>query len=260
MNKVIVITGGTKGIGRALVDWYLKKGFCVATFSSQEKNTQHLQSCYPEHPNLLIETFDIRHQSAAIQFVETVIQKFHQIDTYIFNSGICEDKTFLKMTYEQWKDVIEINLTAHFSITQAIFRQMTLQDGQKNIFFMTSQAGITGSFGQSNYAASKAGLIGLSHTLALEGKAHNIKVNAISPAAVTDMTLPVIEMIEQKCQQTHQPFPKEWQIGSARDIAAGIYELTLLNPAPSGEIYSINGNAIQVYSKNEKKRDSKNYL
>lgn len=253
MTKVIIITGGTKGIGRALVDTYLEKGYFVATFSSNEKNTSFLKTAYHGHSRLLVDTFDIRNEEACIDFVRKLIKKQGRIDTLIFNSGICSDKTFSKMTFQQWQDVLTINLLALFPITQAVFNQMKQQPTKNHIFFMTSQAGINGSFGQANYAASKAALIGLSNTLALEGEPYQIKVNAISPAALTDMTLPVIKQIEIACLEKNIDFPKEWEIGSPEEVAHTIYNLSETPSLKSGQVFAINGDNTSIYTSPQKK-------
>ncbi|HFE9852373.1 TPA: SDR family NAD(P)-dependent oxidoreductase [Enterococcus faecalis] len=247
MSKMVVITGGTRGIGRALVETYLKNGCSVATFSSKREHTDTLRQDHLGEEKLYIETLDIKEAKASEVFVEKVLDKFGKIDIYIFNSGICQDKSFSKMSEKQWQEVLTVNLIATFSMTQAIFQQMQTQTGVKKIFFMTSLAGIDGSFGQGNYAASKAGLIGLSKTLALEGKKTGIEVNAISPAALTDMTAPIIEKISNYCKKKRQPFPASWKIGSAAEVAESVYQLANLPQTGTGQIFSVNGYKIEVY-------------
>ncbi len=248
MTKVIIITGGTKGIGRKLVDVYLKNDDIVATFSSQKKNTQQLIDDYPTESNLFCKTLDIQNQGDCLNFTNEIILRFGHIDTYIFNSGICSDKSFNKMTYSQWQSVLSINMMSAFTMTQAVFQQMSKQSGEQQIFFMSSLSGITGAFGQANYAASKSALIGLSHTLSIEGDKKNIKVNTILPAAKTDMTLPVIKDIETNCQLKNIPFPTEWLIGTADELALSLYKLSNSLHLGTGQIYSINGNQIDAYA------------
>lgn len=253
MCKTTLITGGTRGIGRALVEEYLSRGFHVATFSSNPNNAERLISDYSANKNLYVESFNITDTNKGREFVKRVLEKYDQIDNYIFNNGICEDKTFEKMSSSQWNKVLDVNLNATFDITQSVFQQMKRQIGSQKMFFMTSLAGIEGAFGQANYAASKAGLIGLTKSLALEGKRYDIEVNAISPAALTDMTKPIIEKIALKCQKENQTFPNYWKIGSAKDVAESIYQLSEITVLGSGQTFALNGKKIEVYEQPSKK-------
>ncbi|GEK38104.1 3-oxoacyl-ACP reductase [Enterococcus thailandicus] len=254
MNKVALITGGTKGIGRGLVETYLLNGYSVATFSSEKINTELLRETYADFPEdkLHVKTLDIRNEDLSRKFVREVIEKFGRIDTYIFNAGICQDKSFGKMTGKDWTEVISVNFTSAFGMTQEVFRQMKKQTGRKTIFFMTSLSGLEGAFGQANYAGSKAGLIGLSKSLAIEGKKYEIEVNAISPAALTDMTSPIIEKMTQNCKNTGELFPDDWKIGSPKEVAQSIYALSNYSKLGTGKIFSLNGLKIEVYKPNAK--------
>lgn len=247
MTKVVLITGGTRGIGKALVDVYLRHGFAVATCSSNAENTRQLRAAYADEKNLYIETFDIQDGQAGRQFVKAVLDKWGTIQHYYFNSGICQDKSFSHMTSKQWQAVIAINLTAAFDITQAVFEHMKNHVGIKQIFFMASSSGIDGAFGQANYAASKAGLIGLSQTLATEGKRYDIDVNAIAPAALTDMTMPIIERLTKSCLKENRSFPSYWKIGTAEAAAESMYKLSTVTSLGTGQIFAINGESIERY-------------
>ena len=247
MTKVVLITGGTRGIGRALVDVYLRHGFAVATCSSNPENTRQLREAYPDEKKLYVATFDIQDGQAGRQFVKKVLDRWGTIQQYYFNSGICLDKSFSKMTSKHWQEVIAVNLTAAFDITQAVFEHMKAREGVKQIFFMTSSSGIGGAFGQANYAASKAGLIGLSQTLAIEGKRYDIAVNAIAPAALTDMTAPIIARLTKTCRQENRPFPSFWQIGTAEKAAESMYRLSTVASLGTGQIFVINGETIERY-------------
>ena len=94
MTKVVLITGGTRGIGRALVDVYLRHGFAVATCSSNPENTRQLREAYPDEKKLYVATFDIQDAQAGRQFVKAVLDRWGAIQQYYFNSGICQDKSF----------------------------------------------------------------------------------------------------------------------------------------------------------------------
>lgn len=239
-DEVVVITGGTRGIGKALVKEYLKKGAKVATFSS---NPQHVNTLVQEFSTkqLYVETFDINHQSKGREFIKRVMYHFGKIDTLILNSGICRDQSFLKMTEENWHQVINTNLVSLFGITQEAFRQMSRQTGTKYIFLVSSTAGVTGVFGQANYAASKAGMIGFANTLALEGQKYQIIVNTIFPAALTEMTQPIIAKVKARCQASKQSFPDYWKIGTPQELAQTFLQLTTQLNGVTGSIFKING-------------------
>ncbi|MFD1671669.1 SDR family NAD(P)-dependent oxidoreductase [Agrilactobacillus yilanensis] len=252
MKPVAVITGGTRGIGRALVATYLKQGFQVATFSRNAQHTAALRQAFPEAA-LYIATFDVNDADLSRQFIRKVMQKFGIINVYIFNSGICQDQTFVKMTTEQWQQVMATNLLAAFAITQEVFQQVMLQTQPAKIFLMTSSAGIEGAYGQANYAASKGALIGLMKTLALEGKKYEITVNAIAPAALTEMTAPVIHKLQVKYQHQGRDLPAYWRIGSAQEVATSLYRLTCRKELGTGQIFALNGTEVMIYQPAEKR-------
>lgn len=112
---------------------------------------------------------------------------------------------------------------------------------------MTSSSGIGGAFGQANYTASKAGLIGLSQTLAIEGAQYDIAVNAIAPAALTDMTAPIIDCLTKTCRQENRPFPSFWQVGTAEMAAESMYRLSTVASLGTGQVFAVNGETIEQY-------------
>ena len=244
--KIVVITGGTRGIGKELVKVYLAKGAKVATFSSQAAHVAALVAEIGETPDLLVKSLDINDGEGCRAFIAETVARFGRIDTFYFNAGITRDKSFLKLTENDWRAVLETNLVAAFPITQAVFQQMSQQEGRQRMFFMTSLAGIEGNFGQSNYSASKAGLLGLSRTLALEGQKYGIQVNALSPAAETEMTLPVLTYLKAEAARKGEALPPLWQVGTAADLATTLYPFaeTL---AVSGQVFSLNGQRLGVY-------------
>ncbi|WP_086444151.1 SDR family NAD(P)-dependent oxidoreductase [Candidatus Enterococcus lemimoniae] len=247
VNKVVLITGGTRGIGRSLVDKFLQKQFIVASFSSNAKNVSLLRQAYPEENRLFLRTVDINNKQDSLAFVTDTIKKFGRIDYLFLNSGICEDITFSKMTDNQWEKVLSTNISSLFTLSQAVFKQMMQQSGSKKIYMMTSTAGIYGVFGQTNYSASKAAIIGFSKSLALEGKKYGIQVNAIAPAALTDMTMPVMNKIAKKYNKKNQPLPDYWQIGTSEALADTAYKLSQMHGALTGKVFGINGNQIVLY-------------
>lgn len=245
-DKVVVIAGGTRGIGASLVERYLRAGYQVITFSRKEAHVLALRQKFLNASNLYVEKVDATNSKASHLFIKEVLLPFKKIDCFYYNVGICRDRTMLKMTNEEWEEVLQTNLLASFNWIQQVFRQMVQQEGKKSIYVMTSLAGIEGTFGQVNYSASKAGLIGLAKSLALEGEKYGVQVNAISPAAITAMTAPMIEKAKQHAELTGTPFPEYWNIETSGLLADTLYQLDQ-KIKETGKIFSINGKRVMMY-------------
>lgn len=168
------------------------------------------------------------------RMIKSVAQSLGKIDVLINNAGIIADNWWVNLSCQDWDRVIATNLTGAFNVTHYLTSHLKL-GGQ--IIMLTSQSALLGNPGQSNYAASKAGIIGLTKTLALELKRFSLKVNCVAPAAITDMTRPVIEKIKQK---HHGNLPAEWQLGSSQTVAIFIINY-VLNSEKTGMIYAVNG-------------------
>ncbi|PKL29126.1 MAG: beta-ketoacyl-ACP reductase [Spirochaetae bacterium HGW-Spirochaetae-2] len=189
MRKIALVTGGSRGIGKAIVDVLSEEFDVYYTYRSTSSEIAKFESKYI-HP-LKADSHDYE----AIQRVVAEILQHGTISILINNAGITKDKTCRNMTKEEWDDVISINLNAAFYYTQACLRPM-IDGGWGRIVNISSIIGLSGGFGQSNYAAAKAGLIGFSKSLALELATKNITVNAIAPGYIqTDMTKQIPEGI-----------------------------------------------------------------
>lgn len=152
------------------------------------------------------------------------------------------------MTDEAWQSVLEVHLNGVFYCIQRVLPHMRKAGG--DILLMTSSAGLAGSVGQVNYSAAKAGILGILWTLAVELKQDRIRVNAISPAALTDMTRPVIEHLEEKCARLNEPFPEFWRVGEPEDIARFVAALLAESDVElTGEIFAVNGSKVTKWQK-----------
>ena len=191
-NKTAIVTGAARGIGEAIAIKFAEQGCNVAFTYVSDSST--------EKANMLVEKLialgvkakgyqtNAGDYAAAEIFVNDVIKEFGQIDICVNNAGISKDNLLLRMTPEQWDDVININLKSVFNITKQVIKPM-MKARSGSIINMSSIIGETGNAGQSSYAASKAGIIGFTKSIAKEIGSRNIRCNAIAPGFVeTDMT------------------------------------------------------------------------
>jgi acetoacetyl-CoA reductase len=190
-ERVAVVTGGARGIGAAVARLLLADGAAVAITglaSDRERSETFRASLQPEaQERFSFHQGDVGNFADCERVIAEVTTKRGRVDILVNNAGITQDKTIRKMTVEQWEAVLRVNLSGPFFMTKAVFGHM-LDRGFGRIVNMSSVVGLAGNFGQANYAASKAGLLGLTKTTALEGAARNVTANAVAPGFVaTDM-------------------------------------------------------------------------
>jgi len=192
-NKKILITGATGGIGNALVKKFVTlEGNVMATGTKTEK----LDTLKKNFPNINILKFDISDHSKIEEFVENVSSQLNGLDVLVNNAGINADNLSLRMKDEEWKKVIEVNLGSTFFLCKYAIKKM-LKNKYGRIVNITSVVGHTGNLGQANYAASKAGINGMSKSLAIEYAKKNITINCVSPGFIqSKMTDNIVESIK----------------------------------------------------------------
>ena len=192
-NKKILITGATGGIGGALVKKFVSlDGNVLATGT----NTEKLDVLKKDFPNINILKFDISDHTKIEEFVENVSSQLTGLDVLINNAGINMDNLSLRMNELEWKKVIDINLGSTFLMCKYAIKKM-LKSKYGRIINITSVVGHTGNLGQSNYAASKAGIIGMSKSLAIEYAKKNITINCVSPGFIkSKMTDNIVESVK----------------------------------------------------------------
>ena len=192
-NKKILITGATGGIGGALVKKFVAlQGNVLATGTKFEK----LDLLKKENPSIKVKKFDIADHSNIQEFVENVSLELGGIDILINNAGINMDNLSLRMKDDEWKKVIDINLTSTFLLAKHSIKIM-LKNKFGRVVNITSIVGHSGNLGQANYSASKAGIIGMSKSLAIEYAKKNITVNCVSPGfIVSNMTMNIAEKVK----------------------------------------------------------------
>ncbi|TVR77117.1 MAG: 3-oxoacyl-[acyl-carrier-protein] reductase [Chitinophagaceae bacterium] len=189
-GKVALITGGTRGIGEGMVEEFMKAGADVAfTYVSSESKATSLEERFSANQNK-IKGFksDASSYSEAETLVNDVINTFGKIDILINNAGITRDNLILRMSENQWDDIMDVNLKSVFNLTKHVARPM-MKQRNGSIINISSIVGLSGNAGQSNYAASKSGVIGFSKSIAAELGSRNIRCNVIAPGFIeTDMT------------------------------------------------------------------------
>ena len=192
-NKNILITGASGGIGNELVKKFVSLGGNV--FGSGTK-AEKLDQIKKKYPTTKVKKFDMVEHSRIEEFIENVSLESGSLDILINNAGINMDNLSIRMKDEEWKKVIDINLTSTFLLSKHAIKKM-LKNKFGRIVNITSVVGHTGNLGQSNYSASKAGIIGMSKSFATEYAKKNITVNCVSPVfIISDMTMNIAEKVK----------------------------------------------------------------
>jgi 3-oxoacyl-[acyl-carrier protein] reductase len=216
-DKVALITGGARGIGKAIALLFAKEGADIAigdvNIEEAKKTSLEVESLGRQSLSLELDVTDPIKVEAA---VNKILDKFRKVDILVNNAGITKDSLILRMSEQDFAAVLNVNLKGTFNCTKAIARVMLKQRGGK-IINIASIIGITGNPGQANYAASKAGIIALTKTAAKELANRNINVNAVAPGFIqTEMTANLPEELKQKMLEV---IPRG-EFGSPNDVAS----------------------------------------
>ena len=184
-NKKVIITGATGGIGNSLVKKFYENGSTVLATGTKEEKLDKLKS---EFNNIQVEKFNLGDHAKVESFIESANDKLGGLDILINNAGINLDSLTIRLSEENWKKVLDINLTSTFLMCKYSIKKM-IKNKSGKIINITSIVGHTGNFGQTNYSASKAGIVAFSKSLALEYAKKNININCVSPGFIkTEMT------------------------------------------------------------------------
>ena len=217
MSKVAFITGATRGIGRAIALELAKEGYNIAL--NYRTENEALETLKKEISELGVECYpvqgDVSKAEDSERMTKEIIEHFEQIDVLVNNAGITKDKLIQRMKEEEFTDVINVNLVGTFNITKNVIKYMTKKRYGK-IINLSSVVGISGNAGQSNYAASKAGIIGFTKSIAKELASRNITANAVAPGFIqTDMTNVLKDEVKEAIEET---IPLK-RLGTAEDVA-----------------------------------------
>ena len=235
-NTNIILTGATGGIGNSILEKLITSGANVlATGTNEDK----LKSIKEKYENVITEKFDISNHSEIESFVNKANDTLGgRIDVLINNAGITRDNLSIRMKEEEWQKVIDINLTSTFLLSKNSIKKM-LKSKKGKIINITSVVGHTGNFGQANYTASKAGVVAMSKSLALEYGKKNINVNCISPGFITTDMTDKINVEYKEILKSRIPLDR---FGSPNDIAnAVIFLSSELSDYITGETLHVNG-------------------
>ena len=236
-GKIAIITGATRGIGKGILEIFVAQGAKVAfTYASSEEAAKALESEFKGKVKGY--RSDASDFDAAQKLVDDVMAEFGQIDIVVNNAGITKDNLLMRMNYEDWQKVIQVNLDSAFNLTKAVLRPM-LKQRKGSIINMSSIVGITGNAGQANYAASKAGLIGFSKSVAQELGSRNIRCNVIAPGFIeTEMTAKLDEKVVDEWRN-NIPLKRG---GTPEDIAnACLFLGSDLSSYITGQVLSVDG-------------------
>ncbi|EMG46225.1 Peroxisomal hydratase-dehydrogenase-epimerase [Candida maltosa Xu316] len=209
-DRVVLITGAGAGLGKEYAKWFAKYGAKVVVndFKDATKTVEEIKAAggeaWPDH-------HDVARDAEAI--IKNVIDKYGTIDVLVNNAGILRDRSFAKMSQQEWESVQQVHLFGTFNLIRLAWPYFTDKQYGR-IINITSTSGIYGNFGQANYASAKAGILGLSKTLAVEGAKNNIKVNIVAPHAETAMTLTIFREQDKNLYHADQVAPLLVYLGS----------------------------------------------
>jgi len=223
-GKVALITGSARGIGKAIAQELANHGANIVVNDILPKNEidKTLEEITKSDNIAIGIKADITVFDEVNRMMKEIIDKFGKIDILVNNAGITRDSLLIRMKEEDWDAVISINLKGTFNCSKAVAKYMMRQKSTDKIVNISSVIGLVGNIGQVNYAASKAGIIGLTKSMAKELALRNINVNAIAPGFIeTDMTKKLPEKVRQDLQQ-HIPLKR---LGTVEDIAKVVYFL-----------------------------------
>lgn len=238
-NRVAIVTGGSRGIGESISKELAKYGVKVVInyYSSKEKAEQLVEEIKELGSEAICVKADVSKEEDAKLLVDAAIETFGHLDIIVNNAGITRDRTFKKLSGEDWRKVIDVNLNSAYNTTSYALPHLLESDAGR-VINISSIIGQAGGYGQTNYSAAKAGILGFTKSLALETAKTSLTVNAICPGFInTDM---VAEVPEKVLEQIVNKIPAK-RLGKPEEIARGVLFLCRDGEYITGQELNING-------------------
>ena len=239
-NKVALITGGGRGIGRSICESFAENGCNVAfTYNNSKEAAENLVEELKKY-DVKVKSYksDASDHDKSVELIDNVISDFERIDILVNNAGITKDNLLMRMSPSDFKDVVNVNLGSVFNLTKSSIR-IFLKQKEGSIINISSIVGVKGNAGQSNYAASKAGIIGFSKSIALELGSRNIRCNVVAPGFIeTDMTDSLSDDVLEKWKESI-PLKRS---GKPNDVGnACVFLASDLSSYITGQVLQVDG-------------------
>ncbi len=238
-RKVAMITGGTRGIGKAIAKIFSDNGYdLIINYVSDKTDLTKLENDLKNNNEILFVRANVGELNSVEEAVKKAIEKFGKIDVLVNNAGITRDNLIMRMKEEEFDEVINTNLKGTFNVTKSVVPYM-MKKREGRIVNISSVVGVSGNAGQCNYAASKAGIIGFTKSIAKELASRNILANAVAPGFIdTDMT----ECLNDKVKESiNNQIPLK-RMGTPEEIAKAVYFLASSdNTYITGQVLNIDG-------------------
>ena len=242
-RKTVLVTGGSRGIGREVANLYAEKGYdVIINYVSDKTDVEAIKKEFEEkNVECLLVKADVSKQEDVDNLVKQAIEKFERIDVLVNNAGITKDNLLMRMSEEEFDKVIEINLKGTFLVTKAVTKYM-MKKRQGSIINLASVVGVSGNSGQCNYAASKAGIMGFTKSVAKELASRNIRANAVAPGFIaTDMTSVLSDAVKENI---NAQIPLK-RMGTAKEVAELIYFLgSEQSSYITGQVINVDGGMV----------------
>lgn len=243
MDKVVLVTGGASGIGKAIAERFAQGGYNVAfTYSSNDEEAQStLETLEKYNVKVKKYKFDVSQEQATSENIKTIIEDFGKIDALVNNAGICIDNLLIRISTESIKKVLDVNLYGTINVSKEVVKHM-FKKKTGVILNITSVVGEVGNIGQSIYSASKAGVIGFTKSLAKEAVLKNIRVNAIAPGFIRTKMTDVLS--DEQKEQILSTIPMK-RLGEPSEVANLAYFLASDQATYiTGQILNVDGGMV----------------